>query len=65
MAKLVKKIVAMQAIGVNNRIEVPRKFVDAFGLEHGAQFQWTYNPETRQLWAELLWDTDESENTSS
>lgn len=56
--KLVRKIVVMQAVGVNNRIEVPRKFVDAFGLEHGASFEWKYNPETRQLWAELVREED-------
>jgi len=45
----IEKEVPVQQAGTNTRIEIPKVFVEMFGLEKGDKFLWVFDPGTKSL----------------
>ena len=45
----IKKEVKVLQAGSNTRLEIPKVFIEMFGIQKGDPFIWVFNPETESL----------------
>lgn len=48
LQRIEKEVRVLQA-GSNTRLEIPKTFVEMFGIKKGDPFVWVFDPETRSL----------------
>ena len=48
LQKIEKEVKVLQA-GSNTRLEIPKVFVEMFGIQKGDMFVWVFDPETESL----------------